>query len=272
MLAIGNSCNSYETPEDMQRPLVVEGWIEDGGYPVVYLTRSLSFSTEWQELDISNLIEQWARISIIDLTSGQEVILTGVLDMRKTPPYRYVNYDMKGQAGHTYRLNVSCTDGSKATATTTIPHSTRLDSIAVIPVHNIDSIRLITAYIHPTDTLCHYMFYVRDMLRQHSPWLPAFASLAESLMLPANGATTVNNTHHNTDRENSQTYFVRNQEIGLKLYTLPDEAWDFWVNYANMGVLNVGMVFPSGSLPGNVNGALGYFFGYGMDQHIVHIK
>ncbi len=267
------SCNSYEAPDpNQQQTLVVEGWIEDGGYPTVYLTRSLNFGTEYQEFELEELIEDWARVSITDLTNGQEVVLTGVLDSRKIPPYYYVSYDMKGQAGHTYRLDVSCTDGSEATAVTTIPHSTKLDSIAVNPVHNIDSLRLITAYIHPTETPCHYLFYVRDMLQKNSSWMPAYASLADSQILPPNGATTVNNTHHNTDKENSSTYFKQGQVVGLKLYTMPPEAWDFWVNYTNMSATDMGIIFPSGSLPSNVHGGLGYFFGYGMDQHIVHIK
>ena len=72
------SCNS-DYIEQGQSLLVVEGWIENGGFPVVILTKTLPISEEEQSLhDMKDYLIRWATVTVSDGTDS--VILTGKYD------------------------------------------------------------------------------------------------------------------------------------------------------------------------------------------------
>ena len=72
---------SQDSPE-----IVVEGWIEDGGFPVVIVTTSVPVSTDYKDWDtLMDHLVRWAKVSISD--GEKEVILTGKMDTDYFPPY-----------------------------------------------------------------------------------------------------------------------------------------------------------------------------------------
>ena len=80
-------CNDdFELQGEESPQLVVEGWIEDGGFPIVILTRSLPISTEYRNIDdLSDYILRWAKVTVSDGTDS--VVLTGKYDEGYFPPY-----------------------------------------------------------------------------------------------------------------------------------------------------------------------------------------
>ena len=60
------SCSGDYLPEQNDE-LVVEGWIEDNGFPVVILTKNINISNKYQSLDsLSSSIVRWAKVTVSD--------------------------------------------------------------------------------------------------------------------------------------------------------------------------------------------------------------
>ena len=66
--------------------IVVEGWIEDGGFPVVMVTTSVPVSSEYEKWDsLEDHLVRWAKVTVSD--GENEVVLTGKMDRNYFPPY-----------------------------------------------------------------------------------------------------------------------------------------------------------------------------------------
>ena len=71
-----------EEDAELQTQLVVEGWIEDGGYPCSLIGRNPCHRRRMQ--NIENYIVRWGKVTISDGTDS--VILTGGYDNDFFPP------------------------------------------------------------------------------------------------------------------------------------------------------------------------------------------
>lgn len=81
------SCSGDYLPEQNDE-LVVEGWIEDNGFPVVILSKNINISNRYQPLDsLSGCIVKWAKVTVSDGT--RSVVLTGRYTKGYMPPYIY---------------------------------------------------------------------------------------------------------------------------------------------------------------------------------------
>lgn len=104
---------------DESSQIIVEGWIDDGEFPVVILTRSLPVSTQYRNKEeLNNYLIRWAKVSVSNGTDT--VILTGKYDEGYFPPYIYTTSRMRGEAGKQYTLTVEYRN-YHATAKTSIP-------------------------------------------------------------------------------------------------------------------------------------------------------
>lgn len=110
--------------------LVVEGWIESGGHPIVTVSESIGIVTgkEMYPKDLLDHLAKWARVSVSD--GENTVVLTGMADSQYFPPYIFTSSKITGEVGKTYTLKVEYKD-YLATATTTIPDPVPLDTVYV---------------------------------------------------------------------------------------------------------------------------------------------
>ena len=105
--------------------LVVEGWIDAGGFPVVKLTRTIPLSDDALSLDsLSRYMDRWAKVTISD--GERTEVLAGRYDKKYFPPFIYTTYDMRGEEGREYSLRVEASDGKVAEARTRIPVSAKM--------------------------------------------------------------------------------------------------------------------------------------------------
>ena len=124
------ACTPSWQPEGEEK-LVVEGWIDAGGFPIVMVTTSVPTSTEYQNIDDQK--EHLVRHARVTVSDGENsVILTGMSSKSYFPPYIYTTADMRGVAGKTYSLTVEYS-GMTATASTTVPAAVPLDSLWCVP-------------------------------------------------------------------------------------------------------------------------------------------
>ena len=80
------SCEEESSKGSGASSIVVEGWIEDGGFPVVIVTRSMAVSSEYHGSDeLSDYLVRWARVVVSD--GIDTVTLTGKYDPGYYPSY-----------------------------------------------------------------------------------------------------------------------------------------------------------------------------------------
>ena len=137
LLLLACLCVGCEETEVKQVPpqLVVEGWIDSGGFPIVKLTTTVPVSKQAQSTDsLDRFLVRWAKVTVSDGT--REVVLTGMPNRDYFPPYIYTTSEMRGEVGKTYTLKVDYQD-FHAHAVTTIPKPVALSRISAekIPLY-----------------------------------------------------------------------------------------------------------------------------------------
>ena len=96
---------SFPDMYDYEPQIVVEGWIEDGGYPVVIVTSTVPVTGDYRYWDeMQDHIIRWAKVTVSD--GEKDVVLTGKMDNDYFPPYVYTTSRLKGESGKTYTLTV----------------------------------------------------------------------------------------------------------------------------------------------------------------------
>lgn len=128
---------SCETPIDIELPAheqstVIEGWIENGQYPVVAISLSRPYYSTTSMDSILKSIQTKAKVMVTDSNTGE----TEQLALGKTNDHiygligkAYVGKKLKGKIGHTYLLHIE-NNGKTYDASTTIPLSrVQLDTL-----------------------------------------------------------------------------------------------------------------------------------------------
>ncbi|MGN1263454.1 MAG: DUF4249 domain-containing protein [Prevotella sp.] len=264
------SCSDDDEPasEDI---IVVEGWIDSGDFPIVMLTRSLPIDDEYRPIDeVSHLMERWAKVTISD--GEREEVMIGRYDKEFFPPYIYTTSHMRGEAGKTYRLHVSCTDGAEASAVATIPQPAVIDSLRAERIPDNDTLRQVYAYI--ADDRSEERYYkVFTHIINHDKWfLSAYLGVTSNTMMDERGRIAVNNGRINLVKEFTP-YFTVGDTLVVKVARTDREAYNFWRSFEDITSLSRNPLFPiTNNLPSNVSGALGFWFGYGTDTRIIVIE
>ena len=73
------ACDDSDLTVDTPQSVVVEGWIENGEFPIVIITKTLPVTTEYQDMsDLSDYLVRWAKVTVSD--GERSVVLTGLYD------------------------------------------------------------------------------------------------------------------------------------------------------------------------------------------------
>ena len=153
-----SSCTAVLPPPKDQE-IVVEGWIEQGRYPVIILTGTVPVTTEKQDLeDLKKYVIRWAKVSISD--GEQEYVLYGKNDKHYFPPFIYTTQDFTGEVGKTYRLKVEYS-GKTATAQTTIPAPGRLENITARKADDKGNWNIFADIVDCPETKDNYKLFIR---------------------------------------------------------------------------------------------------------------
>jgi hypothetical protein len=130
LLAI--ACSGLEDVEvNEERKVVIDGYIEQDQYPIVYLTYSSGFYEPVDSTSLQELVLTTARVEVSDGVNTE--VLTLFRNTEIYPPFYYRGTDLKGEAGKTYSLEVISKDGIYS-GTTSIPAPTEIDSIWIEPM------------------------------------------------------------------------------------------------------------------------------------------
>lgn len=263
------ACSAHYADEE-ESQLVVEGWIDEGDFPIVILTRSIPVKNEYQDIsDLSQFVEHWARVTISD--GEQEVTLVGQASRNYFPPYYYTTSYMRGEAGKTYRLRIHCTDGTDYEALTTIPLKRPvIDSFSVERTAASDTLYQLYAHLDPQQDIPYYKLFTQtDPTRQslRSSLLGVFtADMVENHRVAVNAGRT------NLVEEVSP-FFSINDTVRVKLSAVSEEQYVFWRDFEYIASLSRNPFFPTNTnLSSNVPGCLGYWFGYASSFYVVPVR
>ena len=244
--------------------LVVEGWIENGDHPVVMVSESIGIATGRQMAseDLLDHIAKWAKVSVSDGTTTE--ILTGLTDTRYFPPYIYTTSKITGEVGKTYTLKVEYKD-YKVEASTRIPEPVSIDTVYVQSVtDSIASVRV--GFTDPPQTGQYYKVFTKTEQKDSHYHPSAMTNLSDESL---NGYTEI--FLYSTQRLMDYVDFP-NIHLGdvmwIKLCTMDRKSFDYWNNFEIMLASNTFYMYFESDLDSNLNGAQGYWAGYGVDKEV----
>lgn len=271
-LLLAAACTPSWQPEGEER-LVIEGWIDAGGFPIVMVTTSVPTSTEYQSIDDQkNHLVRHAKVTVSD--GENSVILTGMDNKRYFPPFIYTTSDMRGVTGKAYSLKVEFS-GMTATASTTIPAAVPLDSLWCVPSSDDKGKYNIKArFSDPEATEDYYRLFVK-VAGKDSSYVASYmgclrdSDLANPAELPVMRGLSV-------DNENSWAWnpasYEKGDEVLVKFCTMDSISYEFWNSYDRVVSLSILPMFQATYNPEyNISGGIGYWCGYGASKYTIMV-
>lgn len=256
------SCEQLVPPSEPK--LVVEGWIQNGGHPIVLLSESLpvELGKEITANDMISSLAKWAKVTVND--GAKTVTLTGMVDENYFPPYVFSTNAITGEVGKSYSLRIEYKD-YVVTGETTIPEPVPLDTVYVASVQ--DSLCYVKCgFTDPPQKGNNYKFMTRTPgvdSRYHSS---ALAQLDDSQL---DGYSEV--FLYSTLRLMSVVAMPNlrlGEELWVKLCTLDQKAYEYWRDFEVMLYATTFNMDFGVDNKGNVQGGLGYWVGYGVDKEV----
>ena len=267
----------------LQSSCVVEGWIEDGGFPIVKLTQSMPVYTDRRRTSLNSLdqyVIKWARVTISD--GSQTVTLTGKMDGDYFPPYVYTTTSLRGKAGRTYTLTVYRDDEPPIIAQTTIPEKkgTLIDSLTFEPVSTSDTLFQVFAHVTiQPQPVTYYRIYVNPDLNSSQDFLPSLLGVMRSDMI-SNGRISVNQGRANIrlaeniediGKNNSYSpYFTYGDTVMVRLCQIDSTAYEYWRSYEDMLSLSTTPLFPTTvNMPMPIPNIYGFWQGWQSEYRLI---
>lgn len=256
---------SQDSPE-----IVVEGWIEDGDFPVVIVTTSVPVSTDYKDWDtLMDHLVRWAKVSISD--GEKEVILTGKMDTDYFPPYIYTTARMRGEAGKKYSLKVEY-GGRTETAETTIPSKVPLEYVKVL--ERTDGYGIVAGLKDNTETKDYYKFFTM-VEGVDSTYVSSFLGLVDDVVLGEEVTDIAVNSsfvsNFNTI-ERSQVSYEEDDVVRVRFVTMDETSFNYWSDYDDVTILSTNPFFPvNKKIRSNISSGMGYWAGYGSTYYRVSI-
>ncbi|MBU0486445.1 MAG: DUF4249 domain-containing protein [Bacteroidetes bacterium] len=266
---------TIDLPES-ERKTVIEGWIENGDYAMVLITRN---SPYFSKIDSAAIIDMILINAKVTLTDG---VQTEVLDPPPFPipnnwdyfpPYVYKGKVIKGEVGKTYTLTVEADDQTYM-AVTTIPAPVRFDSLWIEknPAKG-DTLGMLWARFTDGPDLGDYYRIFTKRIGNDRKFLPIMGSVYEDKFF--NGKTFDFSMYRGFETLTDESqfegpaaeeigYFKVGDQIAVKLCAIDRAHFAFW-RAAEAEFFTGGNPFATpAKIPTNfTGGALGYFGGYG---------
>lgn len=270
-LFIGYMFLSCNTDDIISVPsqMVVEGWIDHNGFPVVQLTKTVPIDKTYKDLSsIEECVIKWAKVTVSD--GETDVILTGKVDNNYFPPYIYTTGQLRGVAGKSYTLTVEY-DHFYAESETTIPYPAEIDSFSVTSI-GVDSLYQLTAcFKDSSGTTDYYAIFTEvseGYYRFSSNGVLSDEARDSLLCIPV-----LKPADMFADNPNEYTpYFKNGEHAVIKFVRMDSVGYQFWKSFEEARSLSRIPFFPiTDNMQSNIKGGLGYWIGYGANYYTIPI-
>ncbi len=272
LVAILSSCEkNIDFNLKQQEPLlVVDGRIETGEYPIVFLSKSLGyFQTFSQQAILGSLVNDADVFITVGGTEQKMKLYNQVIAPGVAIPFyssdTMLPNPLRGIAGRAYTMRI-VQGGKTYSSTTNIPNfNASLDSAWVVRRPNDPDTLSRNLFLRITDPAGRGN-YVRYFTRTNSrPYLPGENSVFDDQII--DGTTFDVQLSPGIDRNNpissDSNYFKKGDSISLKFCDVDKATYTFW-NTWEFSYQSIGNPFAQpNKVIGNINnGALGAFCGY----------
>lgn len=252
---LSGGCSGDAVEAQAERRLVVEGWIDSGGYPVALLT--LSAVPGEHEMSVAENLVRWGLVTLSD--GERSVVLTGGPSDAYFPPFRYYSYEMVGEPGKTYTLTAEY-QGQTVSSSVTMPEPTAILSAQRTPVLGCDTLSHVEICFQAPDDVPAY-YHVSYMIRgQDQRFYPSMLGAVIADKAGAEVSVPVYRAKTSLSAERFQPEMPADRSVTVRLERVAPEVFRFWRAFDDASLVD-GSIFVSGSgsMPSNISGGLGVF-------------
>lgn len=269
-MLLGIACNPTVILDCGVSELVVEGWIEDNGFPVVILTETLPITGDDQDLtDIKEYIVKWAKVVVT--TETDTVILTGKYNEGYLPSYIYTTTNLRGKVGESYKLTVEYND-YYAVAETTIPEKPDVERFDIIRCDDRDSLFSAEVLLHKSSVKRDYYQLFSHVGENWRQYFASFMGSIDGCEMENSEKRSIYRGRHLQGGEYIP-YFRYNDTISLKVAAVDSVAYLFWNDYVKTQSGSLNTFFSvSSNLHSNISGGVGYWSGYASETVYLVVK
>ncbi len=271
LIANALMCSSCQPNDDFEvnnSSLIVEGWIENDGFPVVILTQSIPVTqTDIHPDSLCDYLVRWAKVTVSDGTDS--VTLTGKYDSGYFPPYVYTTSRLKGETGKNYSLTVDYKD-FHATAITTIPMAPSNVAFSVKHCTGSDTLYQIMAHFKDNPYEKNYYQFFARVGTNTKQYLASYLGAIDDAILGESSDAPIYRGHQLKSHDYTP-YFYLDDSVSVKFAQIDEMAYRFWDDYSKVLSLSGNMFLSSyANIRSNIHGGFGYWCGYGaITRHIV---
>lgn len=219
------SCKEELETFNYSPKLVVDGFIEEGQYPVVVLTKSASYFSTVDSLALRELVMSHARVVVSD--GEQEEILTLRKNEGYFPPYIYQGTSLKGKAGKTYHLRIDL-EGKVYEASTQIMPAVYLDSVWFESAPEEDKGLLYGRFTDKAETEDYYRLFTRRQGKDMK-YIPMYYSAVGDKYFNGKAFTfSILRGAESLSSEGDDIFFTKGDTVRIKLTSIDRAHFDFW--------------------------------------------
>ncbi len=266
--------------DEVTPKLVVEGTIENGQAPVIYLSKSLNYFSKIDQNILANSFVHNAEVYVSNGTLTHKLKEYSLPIGNGYSVYFYTN-DLSspstafvGEFNKQYSLRI-VSEGKEYTSVTTIPTITRrIDSLFWKPAPAGNDPGKVAVMIRAYDPP-GFGDYVRYFTKRNSePLYPGLNSVYDDQVI--DGSVYEVQVERGVDRNQTPpqgfAFFDKGDTVMLKVSNIDKVTYDFW-RTMEYTYLSVGNPFSSPTkVLGNINGGgLGYFGGYASQYRTIII-
>lgn len=247
---------------------VVEGYVEEGLPPYLFLSRSESYFAPIDQNQFGNLPVRNALVVISDGFVSDTLIEVDTTINGISYGGFYFSTKLLGVPGRTYNLYVSGLDGVILTSTTTLRPPVALDSLWFEVFENLDSLGYVWARLNEPDTSGNCYRWLAKRIGKDESFIAPLGSVFEDKFINGqnfnfNAARgSVQNSTADDDNNEEAGYFKQGDSIVVRFASVDRPVFEFWRDAENqLGSNGSPFAVPS-NIKGNINGGLGLFGGY----------
>lgn len=258
-------------PEPDDR-IVIDGWIENGQFAKVLLTRNSPYFASIDSASIRSFVLTGAKVTLSDGERSEVLILRRNDDY--FPPFLFEGNEIIGDTGKTYTITANY-GGKTAWAATTVPASVPLDSISFNLEPDSDSLGNI--YVEFTDPPVDKNYY--RILTKRSGKDPRYVSsmvmaLDDIFLGTEKFGFALRRGPESVISSYGNEYFQLGDTVSIKFCVIDKAHFEFW-NSFQAEAFNAGNPFASSLtvIKSNVQGdGLGIWGGYGANYYNIVLK
>lgn len=260
------SCKPILHPEPPV--LVVDGFIDAGGFPQVHVSTSIPIDNE--EHDFSTVfshVVRWAKVTIDD--GEQSVVLTGRKDYSLTPPFVYTTTWMRGRPGGIYKISVDYED-FHAEAVASIPEKApELDSIDFRKDEK-DDVHVTVSFTDTPGRGNFYKLFIREEGEDRT-WYSAVMTTVSDEGIDG-GRVELAVMKPFRLKEGLVPVFKSGEVFFLKFASISEDMYRFWRSFDDLQVFSTNpFVSVTSTLQSNLDGAVGCWAGYSSTIYRIEI-